>query len=198
MNVQEPLPRREAAAAVARCAATTVRLLARRRTHLPKDHVGQRLRFADGTSARVFRETTIDRPPPDDPCLLVVAFRLRLLRGAWHRLFLWECILNTPLFAGFPGLVSKLWLEHDEQERYRGLYEWDDPVAAEHYARSLWRVLDLVCPRGAVQYRVVPGVRRHEALENPELLRPAASSEDRPEWWRVVGVEGAPPGKARD
>jgi hypothetical protein len=25
-----------------------------------------------------------------------------------------ESILNTPLFAGFPGFVSKLWLAHDE------------------------------------------------------------------------------------
>jgi hypothetical protein len=174
---------------VARCAAVTARLLATRQTHLPKDHVGARLRFADGTSARVFRETTIDRRPPDDPCLLVVAFSLHLLRGGWHRLFLWECILNTPLFAGFPGLVSKLWLEHDQQERYRGFYEWDDPAAAEHYARSLWWVLDLVCPRGAVQYRVVPGVRRDAVLENPDLLESVAPPGVRPEWWRLTGVE---------
>jgi hypothetical protein len=112
-------------------------LLAQRETHLPKEHVGMRLRFADGTSARVFRETTVDREAPADPCVLVVAFRLHLLRGQWHRLFLGECILNTPLFVGFPGLVSKLWLGHDEQDRYRGFYEWDGPLAAEHYARSL-------------------------------------------------------------
>jgi hypothetical protein len=62
------------------------------------------LQFADGTTARVFRETVVDRPPPEDPCVLVVAFGLRLLRGRWHKLFLWECILNTPLFVGFPGL----------------------------------------------------------------------------------------------
>lgn len=99
-------------------------MLAQRRTHLPKRNVGLRLHFADGTTGRVFRETVIERQPADDPCLLVVEFRLRLLRGRWHALFLWECILNTPLFLGFPGLVSKLWVDRDEEDRYRGFYEW--------------------------------------------------------------------------
>lgn len=188
MNVQEPLPRRQAAVAVARCAVATLRLLTRRETHLPKEHVGTRLRFADGTSARVFRETTVDRDVPANPCVLVVAFRLRLLRGPWHRLFLWECILNTPLFVGFPGLVSKLWLDSDDRDRYRGFYEWDGPAAAEHYARSLWRVLDLVCPPQAVHYRIVPGLRRDDALQKPELLEKDAPADDGTEWWRLVGV----------
>jgi hypothetical protein len=192
VNEQEPLPRRQAAAAVARCAVATVRLLAQRATHLPKEHVGLRLRFADGTSARVFRETTVEGETPADPCVLVVAFRLHLLRGRWHRLFLWECILNTPLFAGFPGLVSKLWLDRDEQDRYRGFYEWDDPAAAEHYARSLWRVLDLVCPPRVVHYRVIPGVRRDDVLEKPELLDPTTSATGA-EWWRLVAVEARSP-----
>ena len=79
VNDQRPLPRGAAARAVMRCVVDTVRLLAHRSSHLPKEHVGLRLRFADGTSARVFRETVVDRPPPDQPCLLVVAFRLRVL-----------------------------------------------------------------------------------------------------------------------
>ncbi len=164
----------------------TGRLLARRATHLPKDRVGRRLRFADGTSGPVFRETVVDRPPPDDPCLLVVEFRLRLLRGRWHSLFLWECILNTPLFVGFPGFVSKLWLDRDEQERYRGVYEWDGPAAAQFYARALWRVLELVCPRGTIHYKVVPGLRRDEVVADPQLLDAVAPG-DGAAWWRLVG-----------
>ena len=121
VNAQQPLPRAVAARAVARCAlGDRGACWPAARTHLPRARVGQRLFFADQTSARVFRETVVDGEPPDDPCLLVVEFRLRLLRGRWHRLFLWECILNTPLFVGFPGFVSKLWLDRDEQERYRG------------------------------------------------------------------------------
>ena len=109
-------------------------LLAHRRTHLLGEHVGTRLGFADQSSARVFRETVVDRDPPGDPCLLVVEFRLRVLRGRGHRLFLCECILNTPLFVGFPGFVSKLWLDRDGRDRYRGLYEWNDAAGAEFYA----------------------------------------------------------------
>ncbi len=169
-----------------RCAVSTAGLLARRRTHLPKKHVGMTLAFADGSSAVVFRETVVDSAPPEDPCLLVVEFRLRLLRGRWQKLFLWECILNTPLFVGFPGLVSKLWLDRDEQERYRGLYEWDGAAAAEHYARSLWRVLELVCRPGSIHYRVVPGVRRDEVLKDPQVLAAMVPGEG-DEWWRPVG-----------
>ena len=187
MNPQEPLPRSTAARAVARCIAETIRLLAQGRTHLLKRNVGLRLRFADGTTGRVFRETVVERQPPDDPCLLVVEFRLRFLRGRWHALFLWECILNTPLFVGFPGLVSKLWMDRDEQERYRGLYEWNDPAGAEFYARSLWRVLELVCPRGAIHYRVVSGFCRDDVLCNPQLLD-GVDPESSAAWWRVVAV----------
>jgi hypothetical protein len=70
--------------------------------------VGVRLGFADGTSARVYRETVVDRGPTLDPCVLIVEFRLRAVRGPGHAAFRLESLLNTPLFAGFPGFVSKL------------------------------------------------------------------------------------------
>ena len=186
MNEQRPLPWGTAAREVLHCAATTVRLLLRRETHLPTRLVGTRLAFADRTSARVFRETVVDRAPADDPCLLVVQFRLRWLRGRGHKLFLWECILNTPLFAGFPGLVSKLWLADDEQGRYRGLYEWDGPRRAESYARALWRVLALVSAPGSIHYIVLPGLRRDELLARPQIAVGAAA--DFPAWWRPAEV----------
>jgi hypothetical protein len=118
----------------------------------------------------------------------VVEFRLRALRGRWHALFLWECILNTPLFVGFPGFVSKLWLGRDEQERYRGVYEWEGAAGAEFYARSLWRVLELVCGRRSIHYHVVPGIRRDDVLDDPQLLA-AAAPEDGAAWWRPVAVD---------
>ncbi len=48
---------------LARCAVTTAGLLARRRVHLPEQHVGRRLTFADGTTGTVYRETVVDRGP---------------------------------------------------------------------------------------------------------------------------------------
>ena len=86
------------------------------RLHQPRRHVGGRLMFGNGASADVFRETVAEQRRTGAPALLVVEFRLRALHGRAHRLFERESILSTPLFAGFPGFVSKLWLTADENE----------------------------------------------------------------------------------
>ena len=183
---EPPLAYPAALRAVTSCAVSTARLLWRRRIHLPRGHVGMRLRFADGTSARVYRETLVDRDATRDPCVLVVGFRLRAVRGWGHTVFRWESLLNTPLFAGFPGLVSKLWLAADERGRYRGLYEWDGSRRAEAYARALWRVLALVSVPGSIHYIVLPGLRRDELLARPRVLAGAAA--DAAGWWRLAAA----------
>ena len=177
-----PLPYPAALRALARCSASTARLLRQHRLRLPAQRVGTLLHFADGTSARVYRETVADRGATLDPCVLVVAFRLRAVRGLGHAAFRWESLLNTPLFAGFPGFVSKLWLANDDLGRYRGLYEWDDPLLAENYARALWRVLALVSVPGSIHYVVLPGLRRADVLDRPHLLGGDEA------WWRLTGV----------
>jgi len=177
-----PLAYPAALRALAGCVANTARLIWQRRMHLPRQRVGIRLHFADGTSAPVFRETVVDRGATADPCVLVVEFRLRAVRGRGHAAFRRESLLNTPLFAGFPGFVSKLWLADDERGRYRGLYEWDGPRLAENYARALWRVLALVSVRGSIHYVVLPGLRRDAVLARPEALAGAAA--DAAAWWR--------------
>jgi len=91
-------------------------------------------------------------------------------------------LLNTPLFAGFPGFCSKLWLAADERGRYRGFYEWDDAGRAEDYARALWRVLALVSAPGSIHYVVLPGLQRDAVLEQPQLL----GGDDA--WWRLTEV----------
>jgi hypothetical protein len=181
-----PLAYPAAARALAGCVAATARLIWQRRMHLPSQRVGWRLRFADGTSARVFRETAVDRGATADPCVLVVEFRLRAVRGRGHAAFRRESLLNTPLFVGFPGFVSKLWLADDERGRYRGLYEWDGPRLAENYARALWRVLALVSVRGSIHYVVLPGLRRDVLLVNPQ--GPEGTAADATAWWRLTGI----------
>jgi hypothetical protein len=183
---QPPLAYGAALRALISCAVSTARLLRRRRIHLPARHVGIRLRFADGTSGRVYRETVVDRGATADPCVLVVEFRLRAVRGRGHAAFRAESLLNTPLFAGFPGFVSKLWLAADEHGRYRGLYEWDGARLAEAYARALWRVLALVSVPGSIHYVVLPGLRRDEVLERPRVLADAAAG--MADWWRPAAV----------
>jgi hypothetical protein len=155
------------------------------RVRLARGNVGRQVHFADCSTARVYRETVVPARAPTEPCFLAVSFRLRHVRGWGHWWFRVESILNTPLFVGFPGFVSKLWLAHDESGRYRGLYEWDGPDAAEQYARSLWRVLALVSEPDSIDYRVLPGIRRDDAVERPGTLA-GASPEPGREWWRVA------------
>jgi hypothetical protein len=182
-----PLPLPAAARAVARCAAVTAGLLARRKVHLPRTQVGRRLSFGDRTTGRVYRDTVLDRPAPNDPCVLVVEFRLRGVHGRGHALFRAESILNTPLFVGFPGFVSKLWLAHDEHDVYRGLYEWDGPGPAAAYARALWWVLALVSHRASIDYRVVPGLTRADALARSPAWTAATAGAGQA-WWCPVAV----------
>lgn len=186
---EPPLALRCAIKALGRCALVTGILLARRRIRQPTEHVGMRLSFGDGTTAAVYRETVIDRPPPAVPTVLVVCFRLRRVRSEWvHALFRLESILNTVLFAGFAGLVSKLWLRHDQRGVYRGFYQWDDPAPAVAYVRALWWVLALVSEPGSIHYRVLPGLRRDEVLRDPALVDKVAPAQDGG-WWRLVGTE---------
>jgi hypothetical protein len=160
-------------------------MLVQGRIHLPRSNLGRIIGFADGTAGRVYRETVAEGTPRE-PCFLVVSFRLRGIRGSrGHSLFRRESLLNTPLFVGFPGFVSKLWLSHDGRGIYRGLYEWDGAERAERYARSLWRVLALVSEKGSIDYVVVPGLSRDDALREPALLHRSSATEE-VDWWRVV------------
>lgn len=181
--IQAPLPVGSAFRAMMRCAVQVVRLLVRGRIHLPVENRDLRVSFADRSTAYVFRETRIDRAAAADPCVLVVRFRLRAVRGRGHALFRRESVLNTVLFAGFPGLISKLWLAHDRNGVYRGLYEWDGPAAAESYARTLWHVLALVSVPGSIGYHILPGLRRDELFDSLDA-EPGESGE----WWRPTAV----------
>jgi hypothetical protein len=189
-----PLPLRRALGALARCIATTTVLLGRRAISQPRERLGTVLHFGDGTRCRVYRETVVIRAARAAPAVLAVRFRLHWVHGIGHALFRAESLLNTPLFVGFPGFVSKLWLAHDENDVYRGFYEWDDPVLADAYVRALWWVLSLVSSRGSIRYVVVPGLRRDDVLADPTLLGGVAP-EQMDAWWRLTGVE--PPGNSR-
>jgi len=179
----------DAAKAVGHCALATATLLARRRLHQPRRNVGRVVRFADGTSAAVYRETVIGGGPPRHPAFLAVCFRLRLVRHPWaHALFRAESLLNTVLFAGFPGLESKLWLRHDQGGSYRGLYEWETPELAQAYVDALWWILALVSVPGSIRFAIVPGVRRDEALNRPQILDGLTGAQDA--WWRPVSWSG--------
>lgn len=65
----------------------------------------------------------------------------------------------------------------------------DDPAHAQFYAQSLWRVLELVCPRNAIHYIVVQGVRRDDTLHNPQLMGSVEDGETSTAWWRLVAAK---------
>lgn len=171
-------------AALARCTVRTAGLIFHERLHEPTLNVGREVRWADGTTSTVYRETTVDRTPVE-PCTLVVRFRLRGVHRPWlHALFRFVSELNTVLFAGFPGFVSKLWFEADEDGVYRGVYDWDGVASAHAYVRALWWALMVVSVRSSIEYLVVPGVGRDELLRHPGMAVANAA------WCRPI--EGIP------
>jgi hypothetical protein len=183
-------------AAFARSAVATFRLMAAGRLTSPRTYLGRRLGFADGTTSFVFRETAIRDPNPQDPAVLVVQFRLRAFgrRRLLHALFRRECILHTPLFAGFPGFQSKLWISDTATGVYRGLYEWDGPERAADYADQLVRLLIPLSTHGSVRYHVIPGIRRRELFDASGLAG-TGQEQEADGWWRLAEpLELAPAG----
>jgi len=168
--------------ALARCAIRTAGLILHERLHEPRHNVGREIQWADGTTSTVYRETRADHDAIE-PCTLLVRFRLRgVRRPVWHALFRLESELNTVLFAGFPGFVSKLWCAADENGVYRGVYDWDSVEAAHAYVRALWWALMVVSVRSSIEYVVVPGVRRDELLNDP------ARADSNAAWCRPIEV----------
>ena len=128
-NPRTPLPVATAAAEL-RSVGETVRMVRRQHIHIPLEHVGMRLRFADDATGRVYRDTAVDGAVPANPWVLLVMVRLWFQRGRGHDTFQAESILNAPLFVGFPVFVSKLWLAHDEHGAYCSFYERDGPLSS--------------------------------------------------------------------
>jgi hypothetical protein len=149
-----------------RCVTEWARLVARRQLASPKALVGAQLRFAKDDASWVFRETSRPGAPLAEPVLLVIQFRLAFLGShpLLHAAFRRECVLHTPLFAGFPGFRSKLWIDDVRTGIYCGVYEWDGPAAAHHYAGRMVGLLSPFSTRGTARYQVLDGVRRDAFL----------------------------------
>jgi hypothetical protein len=172
--------------ALAGCVLRTGALWVHRRILQPGDNRGRRISFADGSRAAVYRETVIDGPALTSPSVLVVCFRLRHVHHSWaHALFRLESELNTVLFAGFPGLASKLWLGHDQHGLYRGFYQWDGAELAVAYVRALWWALAIVSDPGSIHYAVLPGLDRDAVLANPSVIDEQLNATPGG-WWRPV------------
>jgi hypothetical protein len=159
-------------------------LVARHGLTSPKGNVGARLTFADGSSSFVFRETAAADVSTSDPTLLVIQFRLAMLGSdhLLHAAFRRECVLHTPLFAGFPGFRSKLWIDDIDTGVYRGIYQWQGGDLARHYAARMVALLRPFSNAGTARYQVVEGVVRDEFLLRPEV----APTQPDDGWWRLA------------
>ncbi|HEX7291525.1 MAG TPA: hypothetical protein VF250_10405 [Conexibacter sp.] len=119
-----------------------------------------------------------------DPTLLVIQFRLAALGGnrLLHAAFRRECVLHTPLFAGFAGFRSKLWIDDLETGVYRGVYQWQGSDLARHYAARMVALLTPFSNAGTARCRIVERVPRDEYLAHPDIV-PAHAEDD---WWRLA------------
>jgi hypothetical protein len=146
------------------CAVRTTWLLARGSLHIDHSLDGRLAQLPDGRSFKIFRRTTCSASEDDEnePVVLSVWFHLRFV-PAWARrrrtLFERESILNTLVFAGFPGYVSKLWMVDPETNEFAGLYEWRGREAAERYARYITSVLRPLSSHGLVDWDITPADR---------------------------------------
>ncbi|HET9291253.1 MAG TPA: hypothetical protein VFQ49_09230 [Actinomycetes bacterium] len=191
-------PKSGTVGAFARSAVATGRLMATGRLASPRTYLHKRFGCADGTTSLVFRETAIRDGDPRDPVVLVVQFRLWALGRSrlLHALFRRECILHTPLFAGFPGFWSKLWISDPATGTYRGLYEWDGAERAVDYADHLVRLLTPLSTRGSVHYHVTPAIRRRDLFGDPALVVADRGRGDH-QWWRLSEPVAAAPARSR-
>ena len=147
-----------------------MRMSAHHRLTRPADHVGAMLGFRDGTTSRVFRETLVVGATTADPVLLVIGFRLAFLDdlGTLHAGFRRECLIHTPLFAGFRGFRSKLWLADEDTRIYRGVYQWDGARDAANYAARMVGLLAPFSNRGTARSHLVPGLTRMPPQAGPQ------------------------------
>lgn len=168
------------------CVLQTMVLMVRGRIGMPGGEVGRSVRFADGTTSMVYRETTLRTGPGADAVLLVVRFRLRLIgtNRFGHALFRFESLFNTVLFAAHRGFRTKLWLTDTSTGFYRGIYEWEGADRAAAYAEVLRVVLAPWVAAGSFGYRIVEGPDREAFLQGNLGI----AAEDFPGglWWLPV------------
>ena len=144
-------------------------------------------RFQDGSSPVIFRETARRDASTDDPAVIVIQFRLAFLgsRPTLHAVFRRECVLHTPLFAGFPGFRSKLWADDVRTGVYAGIYEWQGEELARHYAERMVALLAPFSNAGTARYHVIEHRRRSDFLSDEQAPDSGA-------WWQPSGALTAP------
>lgn len=128
------------------------------RLHLNRSRLGNSYAIDEGGIYTVFRQTDGNDGVGGEPVVLVVGFRLKLIRSSriMHWIFQRVCILTTPFWSGFPGFRIKLWMVDPQTKNYLGIYEWAGKENAEHYASTLEKILHFFSTKDSVWYKIHP------------------------------------------
>ena len=160
---ETPGPERGVLSTAVRCLLVTIALLGRRRLHLRPGSIGQARYLPDGRRFDVYRETerTSD-VASTEPVTLSVWFHLRGISGGARvrqRAFERVSLVNTMLFAGVDGFLTKLWMVDPATGDWAGLYTWDTAERADRYGRYITAVLRPFCRPGSVGHEVGAAAR---------------------------------------
>lgn len=126
---------------------------------LEKDRLGKLYRIEGKGEYEVFRETMSTEKVNQKPVVLVVGFRLKVLRSnqLLHWLFQRVCIFTTPFWSGFTGFHIKLWMVDPRSKNYLGIYDWYGKSNAANYVNTLEKVLAPLSVPGSVWHQIIKG-----------------------------------------
>ena len=133
-----------------------ISLIYRKFLHLKKDRLGQLYRIDDRGTYAIFRETISQLKVNVPEVVLIVGFRLKLIKSNpfCHWLFQRVCILTTPFWSGFKGFQVKLWMVDPKTKNYLGIYNWEGEKNALAYAKALVTVLKPLSVKDSVWFKI--------------------------------------------
>ena len=137
-----------------------LQLLSRGSIYLKKNRLGNvvTVHQSGNSNYTVFRET-VSRDGNADICsVLIVGFRLRSIGSnpLLHWIFQRICIISTPIWSGFAGFRTKLWMVDARTKNYLGIYEWAGEKNARAYTEWLCTILIRLSTPGSVWYEIRP------------------------------------------
>lgn len=124
--------------------------------HLAKENLGKNFRVRDGQTYSVFHDTISDKNYSQPEVTLIVHFRLKLIRNNsfFHWLFQSLCLLDTPVWVGFPGFRRKFWMVDIHTKDYLGIYRYEGSENAKSYAEYISAVLIPLSTKNSVWFEV--------------------------------------------
>ena len=125
--------------------------------HIKKNRLGSVYQVRDNEVFTVFRETVSDANYLENEVTLVVGFRLKLIKknAFFHFLFQRVCILNTPIWVGFKGFKTKLWMVDAISKNYLGIYRYQGRENAEGYAEYITSILRPFSTKGSIWFEII-------------------------------------------